>query len=103
MEFLEYRKYWSSLKSIDIGASFSTVLYINDIPNSVNCTTHLFADDTCLLVGAPSINILENQLKDELNNIYNWISVNNLALNSKKLQIIIIFPNLKSSNFVLNI
>ena len=54
-------------------------------------------------MGAPSINILENQLKDDLNNICNWISANNLTLNSKKLQILIISPNFKSSNVVLNI
>ena len=82
---------------------FFFLLYINDILNSVNRTPRLFADNTCLLVGAPSINILENQLKDELNNISNWISANNLTLNSKKLQILIILPNFKSSNVVLNI
>ena len=54
-------------------------------------------------MGAPSINILENQLKEELNNICNWISANNLRLNSKKLQILIILPNLSSSNVVLDI
>ena len=54
-------------------------------------------------MGAPFINILENQLKDELNNICNWISANNITLNSKKLQILIISPNLKSSNVALNI
>ena len=54
-------------------------------------------------MGAPSINILENQLKDEVNNICNWIFANNLTLNSKNLQILIISPNLKSSNVVLNI
>ena len=71
-------------------------------PNSVDCTPRLFVNDTCLLMGAPSINILENQLKEEFNNICNWISANNLPLNSKKLQILIILPNLKSSNVVLN-
>ena len=54
-------------------------------------------------MGAPSINILENQLKDELNNICNWISANNLTLNLKKSQLLVISPNLKSSNVVLNI
>ena len=68
----------SSLKFIDIGVPQSFILepllfllYINDISNSVNCTPRLFADNTCLLMGAPSINILENQLKDELNSICN--------------------------------
>ena len=42
------------------------------------------------------------QFKSELNSICNWISANNLMLNSKKLQILIISPNLKSSNVDLN-
>ena len=99
-----------SLKSIDIGVPQGSILgpllfliYINDIPNSVKCTPRLFADDTCLLMGAASTTILENQLKDDLNNICNWISANNLTLNSKKLQLLIIAPNLKFSNAVLNI
>ena len=54
-------------------------------------------------MGAPSINILENQVKDELNNICNWISANNITLNSKTSQILIISPNLKSLIVVLNI
>ena len=84
---------------------FWDTLYINDIPNSVKCTPRLFADDTCLLMGAPSTTILETQLKDDLNNICNWIFANNLMLNLKKLQLLIIapLPNLKFSNVVLNI
>ena len=61
-------------------------------------------------MGAPSINILENQLKDELNNICNWISANNLTLNSKKSNFyyyyyanINYFTKPQSSNVVLNI
>ena len=54
-------------------------------------------------MGAPSITVLENQLKNDLNNICNWISANNLTLNSKKAQLLIIAPNLKFSNVVLNI
>ena len=98
------------LKSIDIGVPQSSILgpllfliYINDIPNSVKCTPRFFADDTCLLIKAPSTTILENQLKDDFNNICNWISANNLTLNSKKLQLLIIAPYLKFSNALLNI
>ena len=97
------------LKFIDIGVpqgsilGFFFLLYINNIPNNVNCTPRLFADDTYLLMGAPSINILENQLEDKLNNICNWISANNLTPNFKKSQILNISPSLKSLNVVLNI
>ena len=76
---------------------------MHNIPNSVKCTSRLFADDTCLLMGAPSTTILETQLNDNLNNICNCISANNLTLNSKKSQLLIIAPNLKFSNVVLNI
>ena len=79
------------------------LIYINDILHSVKCTPRLFAANTCLLMGAPSTTILKNQLKDDLNNICNWISANNLTLNSKKSQLLIIVPNLKFSNVVLNI
>ena len=53
-------------------------------------------------MGAPSSNILQSQLNSELNNICNWISANNLTLNSKKLQVLIILPNLISTNVDLN-
>ena len=109
-QYVTINKTNSSLKSIDIGVPQGSILgpflfliYINDIPNSVKCTPRLFADDTCLLMGAPSTTILETQLKDDFNNICNWISANNLTLNSKKLQLLIIAPNLKFSNVVLNI
>ena len=108
-QYVRINKTNSSLKSIDIGVPQGSIfdlllflIYINDIPNSFKCTPHLFADDTCLLMGAPSITILENQLNDDLN-ICNWISANNLTLNSKKSQLLIIAPNLKFSNAVLNI
>ena len=54
-------------------------------------------------MGAPSVTILKEQINDDLNNIFNWISANNLTLNSKKSQLLIIAPNLKFSNVVLNI
>ena len=54
-----------SLNSINIGVSRgsnlgplnSFLLYVNDIPYNVDCT-RLFADDTCLLMVALSINTL---------------------------------------------
>ena len=63
-----------SLMSINVGVpqgstlgSFLFLFYINDLPNSVKNVPRLFADNTCLLVGAPSVVHPENQLKFEIN------------------------------------
>ena len=42
-------------------------------------TAHLSAHDTCLLVGAPTINQLETQLNLELTEIFNWMVANKLT------------------------
>ena len=86
-----------------LGLLHSFLLYVNDIPYNVDCTPRLFADDTCLLMVAPSINTLQNQFKSELNNICNWISASCITLNSKKSQLLIIVPKLKFPNVALNI
>ena len=62
----------SSLKPINIGVPPGSTLgpllflYFNDLPNCVESVPRLFADDTRLLVGAPTINQLEKQLNLEL-------------------------------------
>ena len=68
-EYVEINNTNFFLKSIDIEISQGFILglllfnyndiSINGISNSVDCTPRLFADDTCLLMGASPINILE--------------------------------------------
>ena len=81
--FLESRKYFacinkfcSTLRDVNIevpqGSTLGpllSVLYINDLPNSVNSVPRLFADDTCLLVNSSLIDHLESILTIELSNV----------------------------------
>ena len=49
----------------------------------------LFADDTNLFISGKNLKILYNILKDELNKVFHWPSVNKLSLNVKKTHCII--------------
>ena len=79
------------------------LLYINDLPNSVNSVPLLFADDACLLVNSSSIDHLESKLTIELSNINEWILANKLTSNAKKSNLFIINSELNSPPENMNI
>ena len=59
------------------------LLYINDIPNSVNILKpFLFADDTSLYYSSSNIKDLEITIND-LEQIQEWLLCNKLSLNKK--------------------
>ena len=61
------------------------LLYINDIPNSVNILKpFLFADDTSLYYSSSNIKDLEITINNDLEQIQEWLLCNKLSLNIKK-------------------
>ena len=48
------------------------LIYVNDLPNFVNCTPRLFADDTCLIFEAYNPVFLQNRINSELNKVDTW-------------------------------
>ena len=100
-QFVSINNSISSLMSINVGVSQGStlgpllfLLCINDLPNSVKNVPRLFADGTCLLVGAPFVVHLENQLNSELIKIFNWLVDNKLTLNTFKSCALVITQNL---------
>ena len=65
-------------------------MYVNDLPNSIDCATTLFADATCLIVKAPTINQTKAKLNSELNKKSAWMLANKLTLNPAKSNVLII-------------
>ena len=91
------------VKDINVGVPQGSTLvpllfliYINDLPNSIDCATRLFAGDTCLTVKVPTINKTEAKLNSELNKVSAWMLANKLPLNPAKSNVLIINPKLTS-------
>ena len=61
------------------------LIYLNDLPN---CLDHRigrsFADDTNLTFSAVDLSILQTEMSNDLNRIFNWLSSNKLTLNFLK-------------------
>ena len=97
-----------SLRNIDVGVpqgsslgSLLFLIYINDLPNSVNCSPSLYADDTCLVITASCFVELKHRMKSEVDRVKSWITANKLSINALKSHLIII--NLNSLSLDLNI
>lgn len=65
------------------------LIYINDLPLSVNSKTILYADDTTFLNFNSDMSNLEDIANDTLKNATNWFESNGLLLNQDKTQNII--------------
>ena len=60
------------------------LLYINDLPCASQLLTKLFADDTCLIFSAKTIDQLEIMINQEMMKMHNWMTSNKLSINYSK-------------------
>jgi hypothetical protein len=63
--------------------------YINDLPNSSDLITLLFADDTAGLKSGKNLPLLMDQINMELKKWSSWFRANKMAVNVKKTKFII--------------
>ena len=63
--------------------------YINDLNDSIQCVSHLYADDTVLLCASPDAIVLNSELNEELVKVTEWLASNKLTLNTKNTQYMI--------------
>ena len=56
------------------------LLYINDMPQSVNCDLYLYADDSCLVIQDKDVKVIERQLNADFANLCDWFLDNKLSI-----------------------
>lgn len=81
------------------------LIYINDLPKSINQSCVLFADDISLITSCKTNINLNEQLTDIFNNIANWMTDHNLDINYTKTKIMQFRPYQKTPldiNFIYN-
>ena len=90
-QFVTFSNTSSSTKPINIGVPQGSILglllfliYINDLPNAINSTPRLFADNTCLILRQSSLSALEKACSDELIQLKNWCNANKIQINPNK-------------------
>ena len=64
------------------------LIYINDLNNSTSkLSAILFADDTKLFCSSKDLQELESVVNTELTGVQEWLTLNQLTLNIKKIKI----------------
>ena len=73
---------WGVPQGSTLGPLFF-ILYINDLANCTLVKPRLFADDTCLVYSADTIDNLSKVINQDMVNISNWMQANRLCLTPK--------------------
>ena len=110
-QFVSYSGSKSSFRNILFGVPQGSVLgpllfliYINDLCNAMKYSkTSLFADDTSIVYSDLSLKNVENNINEDLNNLYIWLCANKISLNITKTKVLLFRNAHKVINYDLNI
>ena len=67
------------------------LLHVNDFENCLEyMTPNMYANDTCATIASENLNDLITDVKNELENISNWMRINKFSLNASKSEFMVV-------------
>ena len=78
------------------------LIYVNDLPNCLECTPSLYADDTCMIVHDQCLSELEGKVCKNRSDLKVCLDSNELTLDFKETAYVLIFPYTHSRNIIVN-
>ena len=97
------KSYNRSSTRLYIGAATIYLIYKHYTYSNKNSEANIYADDTEIHFSSTSLNSLNSQLQDDLNEISIWMSSNRLSINTSKTVSMIIGPYQKVRNHSLEL
>ena len=101
-QFVFANNFQSELQPVTYGVPQGSILgpllfliYINDVPNVLNSTPRLFADDTCLVCSSNNLDDLQIKSNNVLDKLKCWCDSNELTINPSKSSFMLIRPTSK--------
>ena len=79
-EFSSFGESWCGVPQGSILGPLIFLLYVNDMPQAVDCDLLLYADDSCLVFGDSNVNEIEKQLNRNFNSLCDWFVDNKLSI-----------------------
>ena len=109
-QYVEVNSHKSPMLPIQYGIPQGSVLgplgfllFINDLSNSSNFLTKLFADDACLLDSAKDLITLQAKVNTGINKVYELMICNKLTVNVEKSKVMLFSPKSRTRNSSLSI
>ena len=63
------------------------LIYVNSIPNALNCISRLYANDTCLIIHECKANTLQKKINTNIRNLNVWFDATQRTLNLSRLPV----------------
>ena len=99
-QFVSLNDVNSTIRDINMGVPQGSILgpllhiiHVNDLPNAIECSAKLYADDTCLIFSDNCLTKLEQKISGDSKKLKTWLDANSLSENLDKTACMLIPPS----------
>ena len=69
------------------------IIYVNNLPNAIECSAKFYADNTCLLFSDNCLTKSEQKISGDSEKLKTWLDAKSLSMNLDKTACMLILPS----------